>query len=174
MWSWQKIPCGLALSSLLQNDDIVLLSPRVFGGNGEQEFLCKRYPSVLVLFLRGFAPRFVRRLFHRRLAAYEMRDLCSGEQQVDVAIASGCFMLVRTSALRAVSGFNDEFFLYFEDFDLSLRLGTAGSSGLRSGHAHCAPRRLCREQGPAAPEILHQLPRSCFLIATAGAGYSRV
>jgi GT2 family glycosyltransferase len=114
------------LSSLLQCDDVALTSPIVFGGNGEQEFLCKRYPSVLVLFLRGFAPRIIRRLFQQRLADYEMRDLCGGEQQVNVAIASGCFMLVRTNALRAVRGFNDDFFLYFEDFDLSLRLRKQG------------------------------------------------
>ncbi len=114
------------LSSLLQSDDIALTSPMVIGRNGEQEFLCKRYPSVLVLLLRGFAPLFLRSLFQQRLDAYEMRDLCSGETQVNVAIASGCFMLVRTNALRAVSGFNDEFFLYFEDFDLSLRLRKQG------------------------------------------------
>jgi GT2 family glycosyltransferase len=114
------------LRALLQNDDIVLLSPRVLGGNGEQEFLCKRYPSVLVLFLRGFAPQFVRRLFYRHLAEYEMRDLCRGEQQADVVIASGCFMLVRTNVLLSVNGFNEAFFLYFEDFDLSLRLGKVG------------------------------------------------
>ncbi len=114
------------LMALLQNDDIVLLSPRVSGGNGGQEFLCKRYPSVLILFLRGFAPPFMRRRFRRYLAAYEMRDQCSGEQRADVAIASGCFMLVRTSALQSVNGFNEAFFLYFEDFDLSLRLGRVG------------------------------------------------
>jgi GT2 family glycosyltransferase len=114
------------LAALLHHDDIVLVSPRVAGGNGEQEFLCKRYPSVLILFLRGFAPRVVRRLFDRRLAIYEMRDLCGGEEPVNVAIASGCFMLLRTSALQAVKGFNEAFFLYFEDFDLSLRLGRLG------------------------------------------------
>ena len=116
----------VGLTSLLQSDEIALTSPLVMGGNGEQEFLCKRYPSVLVLLLRGFAPRFVRRLFHQRLAAYEMRDVCSGATQVNVTIASGCFMLVRTKALHAVSGFNDAFFLYFEDFDLSLRLAKQG------------------------------------------------
>lgn len=114
------------LSALLQSDDIALISPLVLGTTGEQEFLCKRYPSVLVLLLRGFAPRFVRRLFHQRLAAYEMRDVCSGGAQANVTIASGCFMLVRTSALRAVGGFNEKFFLYFEDFDLSLRLSQQG------------------------------------------------
>jgi GT2 family glycosyltransferase len=116
----------VGLSSLLASDDIVLLSPKVFGPDGEQEFLCKRYPSVLVLLLRGFAPPFIRRLFRQRLAAYEMSDLCSGEGQVNVAIASGCFMLVPTTVLRAVGGFNEDFFLYFEDFDLSLRLANQG------------------------------------------------
>lgn len=114
------------LSSLQRGDDIVLLSPKVFGGSGEQEFLCKKYPSVLVLLLRGFAPSFVRRLFDRKLANYEVRAECRGDEPVNVAIASGCFMLMRTSALRAAGGFNDDFFLYFEDFDLSLRLAPLG------------------------------------------------
>jgi GT2 family glycosyltransferase len=120
------------LTLLLDNEDVALASPKVFSGGGEQEFLCKRYPSVLVLLLRGFAPRFLRRLFRQQLAAYEMRDLCQdegqgqGQGQVNVAIASGCFMLARTPDLRAIGGFNEDFFLYFEDFDLSLRLGKVG------------------------------------------------
>ena len=116
----------MGLTLLLGNEDVALTSPKVFSGGGDQEFLCKRYPSVLVLLLRGFAPRFLRRLFRQQLAAYEMRDLCQDEGQVNVAIASGCFMLVRTPDLRAIGGFNEDFFLYFEDFDLSLRLGKVG------------------------------------------------
>ncbi len=114
------------LSCMNQDDSIVLLSPRVCGPAGNQEFLCKRYPSALVLLLRGFAPGFIQRLFRRQLEEYEIRDLCSGEEQVEVDIASGCFMLVRSPALRAVGGFNEDFFLYFEDFDLSLRLRRQG------------------------------------------------
>jgi len=114
------------LTLLMRCEDVVLASPRALGGHGEQEFLCKRYPSVLVLLLRGFAPRILRRLFRRRLVSYEMRDVCSGDRRIDVPIASGCFMLVRTAALQSVRGFNETFFLYFEDFDLSLRLGRVG------------------------------------------------
>lgn len=116
----------LGLSAMQADDNIVLLSPRVWGGGGGQEFLCKRYPSVLALLLRGFAPGIVQRLFRRRLDDYEMRDLCSGDRPVDVVLASGCFMLLRTAALRAVGGFDDHYFLYFEDFDLSLRLARQG------------------------------------------------
>jgi len=114
------------LERMLADASIVLVSPHVTGANGAQEFLCKRYPSVLVLLLRGFAPKPVRSRFQDRLDAYEMRDLCVRSEPVDVAIASGCCMLVRADALRAVHGFDERYFLYFEDFDLSLRLADVG------------------------------------------------
>jgi GT2 family glycosyltransferase len=116
----------LGLASLQEDPGIALVSPRVQGEDGAQEFLCKRYPSLFVLLLRPFAPRWIRRLFRRRLYRYEMRDVCGGEREVDVLLASGCFMLARTAALQAVGGFNDNYFLYFEDFDLSIRLGSQG------------------------------------------------
>jgi GT2 family glycosyltransferase len=116
----------IGLSSLQEDQSIVLLSPKVRGEGGAQEFLCKRYPSLLVLMLRPFAPRFIRRIFRKRLYHYEMRDVCSGSQEADILLASGCFMLVRTAALKSVGGFNDKYFLYFEDFDLSIRLGSQG------------------------------------------------
>ena len=116
----------IGISSLSEDQGIALLSPKVSSVDGRQEFLCKRYPSVLALMLRAFAPRFVRRLFRSRLHRYEMRNVCNGEQEVDVLLASGCFMLIPTRALRAVGGFDDDYFLYFEDFDLSLRLGGQG------------------------------------------------
>lgn len=114
------------VSAIIEDDEIVLVSPRVEGANGQQEFLCKRYPSVMVLLLRGFAPAFVRRWFDARLGRYEMRDVCSQNDSSDVTIASGCFMLLRMTAVRAAGGFDDAFFLYFEDFDLSMRLSQCG------------------------------------------------
>jgi GT2 family glycosyltransferase len=116
----------IGLASLKEDAGVVLLSPEVSGDDGAQEFLCKRYPSILVLVLRAFAPRFIRRLFRRRLYRYEMRDVCTGKEEAEVMLASGCFMLVRTEALQAVGGFDERYFVYFEDFDLSLRLGGKG------------------------------------------------
>jgi hypothetical protein len=57
-------------------------------------------PSVFDLFLRGFAPGWLRRLNARRMARYEMQDLI-GEQVVwDPPLVSGAFMLFRTGVLR--------------------------------------------------------------------------
>jgi GT2 family glycosyltransferase len=122
----QENALSVGLAALANDETIALLSPRVTNGAGAQEFLCKRYPSVLALLLRGFAPGFVQRPFARRLERYEMRDVCTLNTQVDVELASGCFMLVRSADLLSVRGFDPNYFLYFEDFDLSLRLASRG------------------------------------------------
>jgi GT2 family glycosyltransferase len=45
---------------------------------------------------------------------------------VEIVRASGALMLVRTEAFRAVGGFDDRLFAYYEDVDLSRRLWKAG------------------------------------------------
>jgi GT2 family glycosyltransferase len=111
-----------ALDFFEANQDAGLLTPWIGDEQGDQQFLCRRYPTLLDLFVRGFLPRSVRRLFARRLALYEMRDLINERDIVwDPPIVSGCFMLFRTTVLRKLAGFDARYFLYFEDYDLSLR-----------------------------------------------------
>ena len=49
-----------------------------------------------------------------------------GPQAVDWI--GGMFMLLRSDAFRAVSGFDETYFLYYEDVDLCRRLHAAGKS----------------------------------------------
>ena len=44
----------------------------------------------------------------------------------DIPWASGCAMLIPTEMMRQLGGFDDRFFLNWEDVDLSLRIGKAG------------------------------------------------
>lgn len=104
------------------HSDTGLLTPWIGDDRGQQQYLCRRYPSLLDLFVRGFLPARLRRLFARRLAAYEMRDQIDGKNvRWDPPIVSGCFMLFRTEVLKKLGGFDPRYFLYFEDYDLSLR-----------------------------------------------------
>lgn len=93
--------------------------------NGAPGYLSKRMPSVGVFYLRGFAPTWLKKRFEKRLAFYEYRDLPKNRVS-DVKLVSGAFMLCRTDALRAVGGFDERYFLHFEDLDLSLRLHAQG------------------------------------------------
>jgi len=111
-----------ALDFMEQRPDVGLMSPAAFYPDGKRQYLCKRYPTLLDLALRGFSPRWLQWIFRHRLDRYEMRDVIADEVAMDVPIVSGCFMLFRRSVLNAVGGFSNRFFLYFEDFDLSLRV----------------------------------------------------
>lgn len=112
-----------SLRALAEHPDVGLVAPAVYGEDGGMQYLCKRYPSLWVLFLRGFAPAALRRRYAKALERYEMRDVIGDRFVAGVPLASGCFMLARTALLERVGGFDPRFFMYFEDFDLSLRLG---------------------------------------------------
>ena len=111
---------------LAEHKEVGAIAPEVFDGDGErQEYLCRRYPSVLDLMLRGFAPRFVRAMFRGRLDRYEMRDVIDPDPEreiIDIPAMSGACLLVRRSAIDATGGFDPRFFLYFEDYDWTVRL----------------------------------------------------
>jgi len=110
-----------AIELMKIHSDVGLLTPYSQKTNGEKEYLCKEYPSLLVLLLRGFAPTWVKTLFNAKLSSYELRGMPETLNK-DVVFTSGCFMFCRGSALKEIEGFNTDFFLYFEDFDLTLRL----------------------------------------------------
>ncbi|QSN60680.1 MULTISPECIES: glycosyltransferase family 2 protein [unclassified Caballeronia] len=111
-----------ALTFMDAHPEVGLLSPLILEEDGSQQFLCRRYPTVLDLFIRGFLPRSMRKPFEARLARYDMRDVIGTKDIVwDPPIVSGCFMLFRTEVLKKLGGFDPRYFLYFEDYDLSLR-----------------------------------------------------
>lgn len=137
------------IAYLEQNPDVAVASPSATNADGVKQYLCKGYPTVFALFLRGFTPSFIKSLFRKTLDRYELRSLPEDRPSSDIQIVSGCFMLGRTSAFKEVGGFDESYFLYFEDFDLSMRLhqnyklaylpnmkiihhgGNAGRKGLR-------------------------------------------
>ncbi|WP_433704339.1 glycosyltransferase family 2 protein [Paraburkholderia sacchari] len=111
-----------AVEFMESHPDAGLLTPAIFDDAGEMQFLCRQYPTLIDLFIRGFLPASMRRFFAKRLARYEMRTQINACDTVwDPPIVSGCFMLFRSDVLKKLAGFDARYFLYFEDYDLSLR-----------------------------------------------------
>lgn len=111
-----------SLISFMENHlDVGIVAPSVKNEDGTPQYLNKRYPSVADLFVRRFVPDAFQYLFEKRLARYEMRDI-GYDAVIDVPFLSGAFMFTRTACLRAVNGFDERFFLYFEDVDLCRRM----------------------------------------------------
>lgn len=108
-----------------QNPDIGIVSPKILNEDASTQFLNKRYPRVSDLFARRFLPKSLHFLIQKKLDLYEMKDV-GYEEVCDVDCVSGCFMFCRTDLLKAVGGFDDRYFMYFEDFDLSRKVQQAG------------------------------------------------
>ncbi len=93
-----------------------MLAPSVLYPDGSEQYLVRRKLDVFDYILRFIPFGFIKRLFDKRLAYFECRDLTSEMQEV--MFVSGCFMLTRRQDLVDVDGFDERFFMYFEDNDL--------------------------------------------------------
>ncbi|MDJ0715928.1 MAG: glycosyltransferase family 2 protein [Prochloraceae cyanobacterium] len=103
------------------NQDVGLVTPKILSPNGEIQYLCKRNPSVFILFARRFIPRILQNLFKGYLNWYEMRE--TGYNRVmDVPYLSGCFMLFRKEYLDEIGYFDENIFMYLEDADITRRM----------------------------------------------------
>lgn len=110
-----------AVQFMQEHPSCGLVSPYATWPDGRRQYLCKRFPAVFDLLLRGFAPEIIRNLFRIRLRRYEMFNETQDEIFWNPPIISGCFMFFCGMTLRETGGFDPRYFLYFEDFDLSIR-----------------------------------------------------
>ena len=103
---------------MCSNPLVGCLMPKVFYPSGELQYLCKLLPTPIDVITRRFLPR---RWFVKRNERYEMRS--SGYDKImNVPYLSGCFMLLRVDAVKKARLFDERYFLYPEDIDLTRRI----------------------------------------------------
>jgi hypothetical protein len=107
----------LMIDFMERNPAVGLCMPMLVGPDGEMQYCCRRSPLVLDYLSQILLPRTWGR---RRRDSLEMRAR-DYHRQMEVECVSGCFMLFRSKVLRRLGGFDEGFFMYFEDFDLSMR-----------------------------------------------------
>lgn len=105
-------------SFMNSHQDVGLVLPKVVYPNGDLQYLCKLLPTPFDIFGRRLLPS---GMIKNRNDKYEMRPM--GYDKIwNCPILSGCFMFLKTSEVVKTGGFDERFFMYFEDFDLMRRL----------------------------------------------------
>lgn len=109
---------GKLIDYMNKNADIGQIIPKVLYPNGKIQYICKLLPTPGDLIFRRFLPT---KWTRKAREKFELHD--SGYDQImDVPYLSGCFMLLRTRALEQVGLFDERFFMYPEDIDLTRRM----------------------------------------------------
>ena len=91
-----------------------LIAPAVMSPTGELENSVRRFPTLRLLARKVLDHYDGRYMFNPRDATFSADWV------------AGMFMLFRTEAFRAQGGFDENFFLYYEDVDICVRFWKAG------------------------------------------------
>lgn len=98
--------------------DVGQIMPRVVYPNGELQYLCKMLPTPVDLIFKRFLPQ---KIIRRRLEKFQLR-FTGYNKEMNIPYLSGCFMFFRVSAFERVGLFDERFFMYPEDIDITRRM----------------------------------------------------
>lgn len=129
---------GRIVNHMDSNADIGQLIPRTTYPDGREQEVVRMLPTPLDVIFRRFLPdRLTAKRTRRYLLAF--RD---HTKEINVPYHQGSFMFLRTEALRRVGLFDERFFMYPEDIDLTRRIHrqfrTVFWPGATIVHAHRA------------------------------------
>ena len=99
------------------NPDIGLLSPKICFPDGREQILGKRNPRLKYLIASRMRDE---ENPSKLLREYAMKD-CDLSEVTDIENTTGCFMVFRTSVFKELKGFDEGYFMYFEDADIARR-----------------------------------------------------
>jgi len=96
-----------------------LAAPKICYPDGSLQYVCRLLPTPVNLFLRRFFPRAI--WTQRADALYELR-WWDHQHVANLPYFQGSFMMLRTDLCNNIGGFDERFFLYGEDIDLTRRM----------------------------------------------------
>ena len=114
------------LGWLEQHPEVSLAVPQILDKAGSPQMLCKRHPTVLGLFSRRFLPDWLKPSWLKRYDRWYVMADQNYQEVFEVPYLSGCCMMIRSHSFRNAGGFDERYFLYLEDADLTRSLAREG------------------------------------------------
>lgn len=101
-----------------QNPQVGQVMPRIVYPNGALQYVCKMVPTPADLIFKRFLPGSLTR---KSMERFQLK-FTGYDRPMNVPYLSGCFMFFRTEALNEVGLFDERFFMYPEDIDITRRM----------------------------------------------------
>jgi len=117
---FEKTVLKKLIQKLKLDDSIGLIMPKIINVNGSNQLLPKLLPTPFNLLVRTIKP--LRFFFKELNEEYVLKDFENTE--ISTPLISGCFSIYSIKAYKEIGGYDDRFFMYYEDFDLSRRVHT--------------------------------------------------
>lgn len=141
---WEGDIISPLISYLQANADVGMVMPKVFYPDGALQYACRMLPTPYDLFVKRFLPpSFTRRRMARYLLADHDHDF-----PLNCPYLLGSFLFFRTDALRDAGLFDERFFMYPEDIDITRRIHRKWKTmywpGVGIIHEHAAASRKSR------------------------------
>lgn len=155
-------------AKLLSDDSIGILAPQLQNPDGTLQYSAFLHPTLLIPLLRRTAMGKTCWGI-KRLAKFQLRTRLH-EPLVDVGWVMGSAMLARREDMLTLGGFDEDFFMYYEDADLCRRMQKMGKrvvyfSGAHMVHYH----RRASADGSFLRQLVNKYTwwhtRSAFLYA---------
>ncbi len=105
------------INYLENHNDTGLVIPKIVDESGKLQDAYREQLTVIDMFIRMFC----KSLFPKRMAKHSLQGKDYGKT-FDIPFAQGCFVMARTSLLKKLKGFDEHYFMYLEDADLSRRM----------------------------------------------------
>ncbi len=99
-------------------NEVGQIMPKVLNSDGSIQFVCKLLPTPFDLIIRRFLPK---SFFEKKQELFQLK-FTGYDKQMNIPFLSGCFMFFRVTALKDVGAFDERFFMYGEDIDLTRRI----------------------------------------------------
>lgn len=104
----------------MKNDKTIgMMMPQILNLDGSIQNLPKLLPSPFDIVWRKL--RKPAKAYEKFINQYELRQVPK-HMIYQAPVLSGCFTLLNLQAIKEVGGYDDKFFMYFEDWDLSRRM----------------------------------------------------
>lgn len=138
---WDGKVVGPLSEYMEAHSEVGLMVPKVLYPDGRLQYVCKLIPTPLDLIANRFMPE---SLVRKRIARFRLEG--SGYDRImNVPYMHGCFFMLRIDAIKDTGMFDERFFMYPEDIDLTRRIHekweTLYYPGVSICHAHAAESR---------------------------------